>query len=109
LTGSGARNGRFDVEPDHDVDPRLVALAIQSKLPGRRRSPPGLGEDRTQLLERRAGGRVAVSTYDLLRLGDDDCEGPALYAPVMSRIRAERLACTHRAKRLWLMVKPSIF
>jgi hypothetical protein len=52
---------------------------------------------------------VAVSTYDLLRLGDDDCEGPALYAPVMSRIRAERLACTHRAKRLWLMVKPSIF
>jgi len=46
------------VEPDHDVDPRLVTLAIESKLPSRRRSPSGLGEDPTQLLERRAGERV---------------------------------------------------
>ena len=39
-----------------------------------RRAPPGLGDEPMKLLERKAGGRVAVSRYNLLRLGDGHFE-----------------------------------
>ena len=52
-----------------DVDPMAVALALDAKLRGGRKAP-GLGDDPMQLLERRAGGRIAVPASRLLRLGD---------------------------------------
>ena len=54
-----------------DVDPLLVALAIDEKLRGGRQTP-GLGDDPMMLLERRAGGRIVVGGHHLLRLGDGD-------------------------------------
>ena len=53
-----------------DVDPLLVALAINEKLRDGKKAPPGIGDDPMQLLERRAGGLIVVSGHHLLRLGD---------------------------------------
>jgi len=68
--------GRVEDQNDHgdfllpsDVDPMAVALALDAKLRGGRKAP-GLGDDPMQLLERRAGGRIAVPASRLLRLGD---------------------------------------
>jgi hypothetical protein len=52
-----------------DVDPMLVALAIDEKLRAGR-TAAGLGDDPMRLLERRAGGRIVVAGHNLLRLGD---------------------------------------
>jgi hypothetical protein len=53
-----------------DIDPAEVALAIHAKLQAGRSSRAGLGDDLLHVLERRAGGRVVVPGYHLLRLGD---------------------------------------
>jgi len=53
-----------------DVDPMVVALALDAKLRGGRTAQPGIGEDPMTVLERRAGGRIAVPASRLLRLGD---------------------------------------
>ena len=52
-----------------DVDPMVVALAIDEKLREGRKSA-GFGDDPMQLLERRGGGRVVITRHHLLRLGD---------------------------------------
>ena len=53
-----------------DLDPMVVALALDAKLRGGRTAQPGIGEDPMTVLERRAGGRIAVPASRLLRLGD---------------------------------------
>src|SRR5690242_18947856 len=53
-----------------DVDPMVVALALDAKLRGGRTAQPGIGEDPMTVLERRAGGRIAVPASRLLRVGD---------------------------------------
>jgi len=60
-------DGDFLLPPD--VDPMLVALAIDEKLRDGRKAA-GLGDDPMRLLERRAGGRIVVAGHHLLRLGD---------------------------------------
>ena len=54
-----------------DVDPLVVAFAIDEKLCNGQKSA-GLGDDPMRLLERRAGGRIAISGHHLLRPGDGD-------------------------------------
>jgi hypothetical protein len=60
-------DGDFLLPPD--VDPMVVALAIDEKLRDGRKAA-GLGDDPMRLLERKAGGRIAVAGHHLLRLGD---------------------------------------
>jgi hypothetical protein len=60
-------DGDFILPPD--VDLMQVALAIDAKLRDGQ-AIPGLGHDPTIVLERRAGGRIAVGGHHLLRLGD---------------------------------------
>jgi len=84
---SGATD--FDLPPD--VDPVEVALAIEAKMRGGRPSP-GLG-DPLQVLERRAGGRVIVRGYHILRLGDGRFDrGRRFLHSVIGGIRARRTA-----------------
>ena len=52
-----------------DVDPILVAFAIDEKLRNGRKSA-GFGDDPMRHLERGAGGRVVVPAFRLLPLGD---------------------------------------
>ena len=52
-----------------DVDPMVVALAIDEKLRDGQKAA-GVGDNPMRLLERRAGGRIVVSGHHLLRLGD---------------------------------------
>ena len=96
--GGSARSPRAEVDdaPDatdfelpSDVDPIEVALAIEAKMRGGRPSP-GCG-DPLQVLERRAGGRVVVSGYHILRLGDGrfDRGGRFLHS-LISSVRARR-------------------
>ena len=75
--GTVPANGRVVEEPIEqdfelppDVDPLVVALAIDAKLRHGQKASPGIGDDPMQLLERRADGRVVVSGHHLLRLGD---------------------------------------
>jgi hypothetical protein len=58
-----------EYELPRDIDPMLVALAIDEKL-REGQTAPGIGDDPTMLLERRAGGRIVVAGHHLLRLGD---------------------------------------
>ena len=60
-------DGDFLLPPD--VDPMVVALAMDEKLRDGRKAA-GLGDDPMRLLERRAGGRIVVAGHNLLRLGD---------------------------------------
>jgi hypothetical protein len=60
-------DGDFLLPPD--VDPMVVALAMDEKLRDGRKAA-GLGDDPMRLLERRAGGRIVVAGHHLLRLGD---------------------------------------
>jgi len=70
-----------------DVDPLLVALAIDEKLRGGRQTP-GLGDDPMMLLERRAGGRIVVAGHHLLRLGDGNfANGKRFMHSLIARIR----------------------
>jgi hypothetical protein len=60
-------DGDFLLPPD--VDPMVVALAIDEKLRAGRKAA-GLGDDPMRLLEMRAGGRIVVAGHRLFRLGD---------------------------------------
>ena len=74
------RDNEQEYELPLDIDPMLVALAIDERLRDGRKVP-GLGDDPMQLLRRRAGGRVVVGGHHLLRLGDVQfCEEQALHA-----------------------------
>jgi hypothetical protein len=80
-------SGATEFELPPDVDPVEVALAIEAKMRGGRPSP-GLG-DPLQVLERRAGGRVVVRGYHILRLGDGKFErGRRFMHALISGIRA---------------------
>ncbi len=58
-----------EFELPSDIDPAEVALAIHAKLHAGGGAQAGLGDDLLNVLERRAGGRVVVPGYHLLRLG----------------------------------------
>ena len=64
------QNDNGDFLLPSDLDPMVVALALDAKLRGGRTAQPGIGEDPMTVLERRAGGRIAVPASRLLRLGD---------------------------------------
>jgi hypothetical protein len=64
------RNEDGDFPLPLDVDPMVVALAINAKLRDGQVPRAGLGHDPTIVLERRAGGRIVVAGHHLLRLGD---------------------------------------
>ena len=64
------QNDNGDFLLPSDLDPMVVALAVDAKLRRGRTAQPGIGEDPMTVLERRAGGRIAVPASRLLRLGD---------------------------------------
>ena len=64
------QNDNGDFVLPSDLDPMVVALALDAKLRGGKTAQSGVGDDPMQLLERRAGGRIAVPASRLLRLGD---------------------------------------
>jgi len=67
-----------------------VALAIDEKLRDGR-TAASLGDDPMRRLERRAGGRVAVAGYHLLRLGDGNfAKGKRFMHGLVARIRHRR-------------------
>jgi hypothetical protein len=77
----------FELPPD--VDPVEVALAIEAKMRGGR-PLPGFA-DPLQVLERRAGGRVVVRGYNVLRLGDGRYDrGRQFMHALINAIRAQR-------------------
>ena len=81
-------DGDFLLPPD--IDPMVVALAIDEKLRNRRKAA-GLGDDPMQLLERRAGGRIVVAGHHLLRLGDGDfAKGKRFMHGLVARLRQRR-------------------
>jgi len=61
--------GPADYVLPSDVDPALVAIAIATPHAGRG-AQAGLGDDLLNVLERRAGGRVVLPGFHLLRLGN---------------------------------------
>ena len=70
-----------------DVDPMVVALAIDEKLRDGRKAA-GLGDDPMRLLERRAGGRIVVAGHHLLRLGEGRFDrGRQFMHSLIARIR----------------------
>ena len=74
-----------------DIDPAEVALAIHAKLQAGRGAQAGLGDDLLNVLERRAGGRVVVPGYHLLRLGDGRFDrGRKFMHGVVAQIRGRR-------------------
>ena len=76
-----------EYELPRDIDPKLVALAIDEKLSDGRKVP-GLGDDPMQLLERRVGRRVVVAGHHLLRLGDGNfAKGKRFMHGLIARIR----------------------
>jgi hypothetical protein len=77
-----------EYELPRDIDPMLIALAIDEKLRDGRTAQPGIGDDPMQLLERRVGGRVVVAGHHLLRLGDGDfAKGKRFMHGLIARIR----------------------
>jgi hypothetical protein len=78
-------DGDFLLPPD--VDPMVVALAINEKLRDGQ-TTPGLGHDPTIVLERRAGGRIVVADHHLLRLGDGNfAKGKRFMHALIGRLR----------------------
>jgi hypothetical protein len=74
-----------------DLDPMVVALALDAKLRDGRTAQAGVGDDPMQLLERRAGGRVVVAGHHLLRLGDGDfAKGKRFMHSLIAKIRHRR-------------------
>ena len=74
-----------------DIDPAEVAFAIHAKLNAGRGAQAGLGDDLLNVLERRAGGRVVVPGYHLLRLGDGRFDlGRRFMNSLMSKVRRRR-------------------
>src|SRR5205823_5498964 len=61
-------SGPADYVLPSDIDPAEVALAIDAELHAGRGAQAGLGDDLLNVVERRAGGRVVVSGFHLLRL-----------------------------------------
>ena len=53
-----------------DVDANELLKAIERHLADR--GPPSEPADAPPVLKRKAGGRIAISGYNLLRLGDGD-------------------------------------
>jgi hypothetical protein len=85
-TGSRADSHDFLLPPD--VDTNEVAKAIQAKLGDRDDAATGS----PPLLVRKAGGRVAVSGYHILRVGDGRVDlGRRFVHRIISRTRARRL------------------
>jgi hypothetical protein len=82
-------SGATEFELPPDIDPIEVALAIEGKMRGGRPSP-GFA-DPLQVLERRAGGRVVVCGYHILRLGDGRFDrGRRFLHGLISSVRARR-------------------
>jgi hypothetical protein len=78
-------DGDFLLPPD--VDPMVVALAIDEKLRDGRKAA-GLGDDPMRLLERRAGGRIVVAGHNLLRLGDGNfAKGKRFMRGLVAKLR----------------------
>ena len=76
-----------------DVDPTLVAVAIDERLRNGRKSA-GFGDDPMRLLERRAGGRIVVAGHHLLRLGDGNfAKGKQFMHGLIAGIRRGHGAC----------------
>ena len=74
-----------------DLDPLVVAMAIEAKLRGGRTAQPGLGDNPTTLLERRAGGRIVVAGHHLLRLGDGNfAKGRQFMRGLITKLRRRR-------------------
>ena len=72
-----------------DIDPADVMSAIETK-------PGGAGKQRQRdepdVLERKAGGRIAVSGYHILRLGDGRYDlGKRYIQRIVTDIRAQRV------------------
>jgi hypothetical protein len=81
--------GTADYLLPSDIDPAEVAFAIHAKLHAGRGAQAGLGDDLLNVLERRAGGRVVVPGYHLLRLGDGRFDrGKRFMHRVVNQIRA---------------------
>jgi hypothetical protein len=84
-----------------DIDADEFAKAIEAKLrePG---SPVPDGRDWSALLERKAGGRVAVSGYHILRAGDGRYDlGKRFMHRLVNDIRAQRVQRRVRAFGRW--------
>jgi len=80
-----------EFELPSDIDPAEVALAIHAELHAGRGAQAGLGDDLLNVLERRAGGRVVVPGYHLLRLGDGRFDrGRKFMHGVVAQIRGRR-------------------
>ena len=77
-----------------DIDPADVMSAIETKLgdAGKQRQ-----RDEPDVLERRAGGRIAVSGYHILRLGDGRYD--------LGKRYTQRLVNDIRARRIQLRTK----
>jgi hypothetical protein len=100
LAAGGASGAVRSVENDDDdtdyllpsdVNPALVAMAIHAKLHAGRGAQAGLGDDLVNVLERRAGGRVVVSRFHLLRLGDGRFDrGRRFMQSIISKLRGGR-------------------
>ena len=82
------RDNEQEYELPRDIDPMLVALAIDENLRGGRTAQPGLGDDPMRRLERRAGGRIVIAGRHLLRLGDGNfAKGRQFMHGLVARIR----------------------
>ena len=92
--GAVSHEGRVEDqhnEQEFDAEPMLVALAIDERLRDGRTAQPGLSDDPTMLLERRAGGRIVVAGHHLLRLGDGNfAKGKRFMHSLIARVRHRR-------------------
>ena len=72
-----------------DIDAAEVLAAIEAKLGGSARHRR---HDEPDVLERKAGGRIAVSGYHILRLGDGRYDlGKRYIQRIVNDIRARRI------------------
>ena len=77
-----------------DVDAEEVRKAIEAKL-GASLQP----NEASPLIERRAGGRVVVSAYHLLRLGDGRFDlGRQYMHRIIKQVRARRMRLISRSR-----------
>ena len=73
-----------------DLDPLVVAMAIEAKLRDGR-TAASLGDDPMRRLERRAGGRIVVAGHHLLRLGDGNfAKGRQFMRGLITKLRRRR-------------------
>jgi hypothetical protein len=83
----------FDLPEDVDADE--VLAAIHAKLGG---AGKPRRHDEPDVLERKAGGRIAVSGYHILRLGDGRYDlGKRYIQRIVSDIRARRIQLRTKA------------